>query len=88
MQQLAKQGYTQSYTYFTWRVSKHELTEYLTELTQSEQREYMRPNFWPNTLILTHTTYKVPMRADSCNVMPLPQLLVPILAYTGRFLNK
>jgi starch synthase (maltosyl-transferring) len=49
MQQLAKQGYTQSYTYFTWRNNKQELIEYMTELTQSEQREYMRPNFWPNT---------------------------------------
>ena len=49
MQQLAKQGYTQSYTYFTWRTSKHELIEYMTDLTQSDQREYMRPNFWPNT---------------------------------------
>jgi starch synthase (maltosyl-transferring) len=49
MQQLAKQGYTQSYTYFTWRNTKHELIEYMTELTQSDQREYMRPNFWPNT---------------------------------------
>ncbi len=49
MQQLAKQGYTQSYTYFTWRNTKHELIEYMTELTQTEQREFMRPNFWPNT---------------------------------------
>jgi len=49
MQQLAKQGYTQSYTYFTWRNNKQELIEYMTELTQSDQREYMRPNFWPNT---------------------------------------
>ncbi|MDY2586899.1 alpha-1,4-glucan--maltose-1-phosphate maltosyltransferase [Winogradskyella aquimaris] len=49
MQQLAKQGYTQSYTYFTWRNTKHELMEYMTELTQTDQREYMRPNFWPNT---------------------------------------
>ncbi|KGL61678.1 alpha-1,4-glucan--maltose-1-phosphate maltosyltransferase [Polaribacter sp. Hel1_85] len=49
MQQLAKQGYTQSYTYFTWRDSKHELIEYVNDLTQTEQREYMRPNFWPNT---------------------------------------
>ncbi|MDC6352027.1 alpha-1,4-glucan--maltose-1-phosphate maltosyltransferase [Zeaxanthinibacter sp. PT1] len=49
MQQLAKQGFSQSYTYFTWRVNKHELTEYMTELTQSEMREYYRPNFWPNT---------------------------------------
>lgn len=49
MQQLGKQGYTQSYTYFTWRNSKHELMEYITELTTTDQREYMRPNFWPNT---------------------------------------
>ena len=49
MQQLAKQGYTQSYTYFTWRDSKHELIEYMNDLTQTEQKEYMKPNFWPNT---------------------------------------
>lgn len=49
MQQLAKQGYTQSYSYFTWRESKHELMEYVNELTQTNQREFMRPNFWPNT---------------------------------------
>ena len=49
MQQLAKQGFTQSYTYFTWRNTKHELIEYMEELTKTEQHEYMRPNFWPNT---------------------------------------
>ncbi|MEL6303387.1 MAG: alpha-1,4-glucan--maltose-1-phosphate maltosyltransferase [Bacteroidota bacterium] len=49
MQQLAKQGFSQSYTYFTWRVSKHELMEYVVELTTSEMKEYFRPNFWPNT---------------------------------------
>ncbi len=49
MQQLGKQGYTQSYTYFTWRSTKHELIEYINELTATEQCEYMRPNFWPNT---------------------------------------
>lgn len=49
MQQLAKQGYTQSYTYFTWRNNKHELIEYVEELTKSESSEYMQPNFWPNT---------------------------------------
>ncbi|QTD37458.1 alpha-1,4-glucan--maltose-1-phosphate maltosyltransferase [Polaribacter batillariae] len=49
MQQLAKQGYTQSYTYFTWRESKHEIIEYMNELTKTDQKEYMRPNFWPNT---------------------------------------
>ncbi|MET6989419.1 alpha-1,4-glucan--maltose-1-phosphate maltosyltransferase [Sediminicola arcticus] len=49
MQQLAKQGFSQSYSYFTWRVDKGELMAYLTELTQSEMKEYYRPNFWPNT---------------------------------------
>ena len=49
MQELGKQGFSQSYTYFTWRVHKHELMEYMTELTQSEMKEYYRPNFWPNT---------------------------------------
>jgi starch synthase (maltosyl-transferring) len=46
---LAKLGFTQSYTYFTWRNTKRELIEYLTELTQTEVKEYLRPNFWPNT---------------------------------------
>lgn len=49
MQQLAKQGFTQSYTYFTWRNTKAEYIEYLTELTQTNQKEFFRPNFWPNT---------------------------------------
>jgi starch synthase (maltosyl-transferring) len=49
MYRLAKLGFTQSYTYFTWRNTKHELMEYLTELTSSEVKEFFRPNFWPNT---------------------------------------
>jgi starch synthase (maltosyl-transferring) len=49
MKALAKAGYTHSYTYFTWRNTKEGLTEYFTELTQSESAEYMRPNLWPNT---------------------------------------
>lgn len=49
MNELAKQGFSQSYTYFTWRNTKAELIEYLTELTQTEQKEFFRPNFWPNT---------------------------------------
>ncbi|CAN5861285.1 alpha-1,4-glucan--maltose-1-phosphate maltosyltransferase [soil metagenome] len=54
MQQLAKVGFTQSYTYFTWRNTKHELTEYLTELAHTEQAVYFRPNFWPNTPDILH----------------------------------
>ncbi|MDH4093696.1 MAG: alpha-1,4-glucan--maltose-1-phosphate maltosyltransferase [Betaproteobacteria bacterium] len=49
MHRLAKLGYTQSYTYFAWRNSKHELTEYFSELAQGPGREYFRPNVWPNT---------------------------------------
>ena len=49
MYQLAKLGFTQSYTYFAWRNAKRELTEYFTELTQTDVREYFRPNLWPNT---------------------------------------
>jgi starch synthase (maltosyl-transferring) len=49
MKALAKSGFTQSYTYFTWRNTKLELTEYLTELTQTPMREYFRPNFFANT---------------------------------------
>lgn len=49
MKALAKAGFTHSYTYFTWRNSKNELTEYFTELTQTEMREYFRANLWPNT---------------------------------------
>ena len=49
MKELAKACFSQSYTYFTWRNTKQELTEYLTELTQTEMREYFRGNLWPNT---------------------------------------
>lgn len=49
MQQLAKVGFSQSYTYYTWRTSKAELIEYMTTLTQTEMKNYFRPNFWPNT---------------------------------------
>lgn len=49
MYRLAKLGFTQSYTYFAWRNTKAELVQYFTELTQTEVREYFRPNLWPNT---------------------------------------
>ena len=49
MRQLAKVGFTQSYTYFTWRESVSELRDYFTELTQSEMREYFRGNLFTNT---------------------------------------
>jgi starch synthase (maltosyl-transferring) len=49
MARLAKLGFTQSYNYFPWRNTKSELTQYFTELTQTEVREFLRPNLWPNT---------------------------------------
>ena len=49
MQELGKRGYAQSYTYYTWRNSKYELEQYMTELTQGEMKYYYRPNFWPTT---------------------------------------
>jgi starch synthase (maltosyl-transferring) len=49
MRYLAKAGFSQSYTYFTWRNTRAELTAYLTELTQTEVREYLRPNLFANT---------------------------------------
>ncbi|MDR0307619.1 MAG: alpha-1,4-glucan--maltose-1-phosphate maltosyltransferase [Chitinispirillales bacterium] len=49
MNRLAKLGFSQSYTYFTWRNSKAEITRYMAELTKGELKEYFRPNFWPNT---------------------------------------
>ena len=49
MHHLAKLGFSQSYTYFTWRNTKQELTEYFTELALHDSREYFRPNLWPNT---------------------------------------
>jgi starch synthase (maltosyl-transferring) len=49
MERLAKAGFNQSYTYFTWRNTKKELEEYMTELTKTDMRYYFRPNFWPNT---------------------------------------
>ncbi|WP_256007431.1 alpha-1,4-glucan--maltose-1-phosphate maltosyltransferase [Pedobacter deserti] len=49
MERLAKVGFNQSYTYFTWRNTPEEIKEYMTELTKTELRYYFRPNFWPNT---------------------------------------
>jgi starch synthase (maltosyl-transferring) len=54
MRYLAKSGFSQSYTYFTWRNTSQELTEYFTELTQTDVREYMRPNLFANTPDILH----------------------------------
>lgn len=54
MHALAMAGFTQSYSYFTWRTGKVELAEYLEELSTSPSADYMRANFWPNTPDILH----------------------------------
>ena len=54
MHRLAKLGFTQSYTYFTWRTRKWEIEEYLRELSAPPAVDYFRPNFWPNTPDILH----------------------------------
>ena len=54
MRHLAKIGFSQSYTYFTWKNSRHELTEYVSELAYAGEQEYFRPNFFANTPDILH----------------------------------
>jgi starch synthase (maltosyl-transferring) len=56
MKVLAKSGFTQSYTYFTWRTARAELEAYLTEITSPPVAEYFRGNLWPNTPDILHET--------------------------------
>ena len=63
MQHLAEVGFTQSYTYFTWRNTKWELETYLTELTKTDVAAYFRPNFWPNTPDILHESLQTGGRA-------------------------
>ena len=58
MARLAMVGYSQSYSYFTWRNNKHELQEYVLELTSSPLKNFMRPNFWPNTPDILHEEFQ------------------------------
>jgi starch synthase (maltosyl-transferring) len=63
MRYLAKAGFTQSYTYFTWRNTKEEITEHLTELTAGPAREYLRPNLFANTPDILHAYLQTGGRA-------------------------
>ena len=62
MHRLAKLGFTQSYTYFTWRNTKQELTEYFADLALGPGRQYYRPNVWPNTPDILHETLQSGLR--------------------------
>ncbi len=54
LQELAKIGFAQSYTYFTWRNNRYELEEFLRDMTTTEQAEYLQPNFFTNTQDILH----------------------------------
>jgi len=62
MHRLAKLGFTQSYTYFTWRNTKQELTDYFTDLALGPGCQYYRPNVWPNTPDILHETLQSGLR--------------------------
>jgi starch synthase (maltosyl-transferring) len=62
MHRLAKLGFSQSYTYFTWRNTKRELTDYFTDLALGPGRRYYRPNVWPNTPDILHETLQSGLR--------------------------
>ncbi len=63
MYRLAKLGFSQSYTYFTWRNNAAEMREYLEELTSAPVNEFFRPNFWPNTPDILHADLQTGTRA-------------------------
>ena len=63
MLRLAKLGFSQSYTYFTWRTAKQELVDYFTELSGEPENEYFRPNVWPNTPDILHDALQSGLRA-------------------------
>jgi starch synthase (maltosyl-transferring) len=84
MKSLAKLGFTQSYTYFTWKNSSWELRDYLTELTKTEMVEYYRPNFFANTPDILHEYLQHGGRAAFRIRLVLAATLSPIYGiYSG-----
>ncbi len=87
MYRLAKLGFSQSYTYFTWRNTKQELTDYFTELTSTEVREYLRPNLWPNTPDILSEFLQTGGRAAFMIRLILAPRLARITEFMGRRSN-
>ncbi len=84
MKGLAKLGFTQSYTYFTWKNTAWELREYLTELTQTDMTEYFRPNFFANTPDILHEYLQTGGRAAFRARLLLAATLSPVYGiYSG-----
>jgi starch synthase (maltosyl-transferring) len=89
MSKLAEVGFSQSYTYFTWRTQKWDLTEYMTEISLGDKADFMRPNFWPNTPdILAEPLRDAPMSAFKSRFI-LASTLVPSYGmYSGYELGE
>ena len=89
MAKLAEVGFSQSYTYFTWRHSAWELRDYVTELTTSPLVDYVRPSFWPNTPdILDEHLRHAPPSAFAVRLV-LAATLVPVYGiYSGYELGE
>lgn len=84
MKLLAKAGYTQSYTYFTWRNTKDELIDYLTELTTTEMKEYFTGNFFANTPDILPTILQIDGRPAFVMRAVLAATLSPVYGiYSG-----
>ena len=84
MKGLAKLGFNQSYTYFTWKNTKWELVDYLTELTTTEMAEYFRPNFFANTPDILHEYLQTGGRAAFRVRLVLAATLSPVYGiYSG-----
>ena len=77
MAKLAEVGFSQSYTYFTWRTFKAELIEYVEELCHGPKADYMRPNFWPNTPDILSGPLRLGSRAAFELRLVLAATLVP-----------
>jgi starch synthase (maltosyl-transferring) len=85
MRSLAKAGFSLSYTYFTWRTTKDELIEYLTELTQSWVKEYFRPNFFTNTPDILSPFLQQGGRPAFCIRLVLAATLSPVYGIYNGF---
>ncbi len=84
MKVLGKAGFTQSYTYFTWRNAKAELVEYLTEITGPPMADYFRGNLWPNTPDILHETLQTGGRSAFKMRLVLAATLSPLYGiYSG-----
>jgi starch synthase (maltosyl-transferring) len=84
MSKLAEVGFSQSYTYFTWRTGKQELIEYVEEIAHGPKADFMRPNFWPNTPdILAHPLRNGPPSAFKLRVLLAATLVPSYGVYSG-----